>query len=59
MKNIKSFIGIEEKGPNFENIPLCFINIADKYFLRFYLSYTMGMNHDELLSDVKKYIENG
>ena len=49
---------LEEKGPDFENIPLCYIDIADNYFLRFYLSYTMGKSYEELLPDVKKYIEN-
>ena len=49
---------LEEKGPDFENIPLCYACIADDYFLRFYVSYTMGMSYEELLPDVNKYIEN-
>ncbi len=50
---------IELKGPNFKTIPSCYGSIADHYFLRFYLSYTMGMSYEELLPDVTKYIENG
>lgn len=49
---------VEEKGSDFEKIPDCYIDIAHDYFHRFYLSYTMGMNYEELLSDANKYIEN-
>ena len=49
---------IDLKGPDFETIPSCYSSIADDYFLRFYVSYTMGMSHEELLPDVNKYIEN-
>ena len=49
---------LEEKGPDFENIPFCYRSISHDYFHRFYLSYTMGMSYEELLPDVNKYIEN-
>ena len=49
---------LEEKGSDFENIPSCYSGVADKYFLRFYVSYTMGMSYQKLLPDVEKYIEN-
>jgi len=49
---------LEEKGSDFEKMPDCYSDIAHDYFHRFYLSYTMGMNYEELLSDVNKYIEN-
>ena len=49
---------IDLKGPDFETIPSCYSSIADDYFLRFYVSYTMGMSYEELLPDVNKYIEN-
>lgn len=50
---------IEQKGADFETIPSCYSGIANNYFLRFYVGYTMGMNCDELLPDIKKCIENG
>ena len=50
---------IDLKGPDFKTIPSCYGSIADHYFHRFYLSYTMGMSYEELLPDVNKYIENG
>ena len=49
---------VEEKGSDFATIPDCYSDIAHDYFHRFYLSYTMGMNYKELLSDASKYIEN-
>ena len=50
---------IEKKGPDFRTIPNCYGGIADNYFLRFYVSYTMGKSYEELLPDVKKYMDNG
>ena len=50
---------IDLKGPDFKTIPSCYSSIADHYFLRFYLSYTMGMSHEELIPDLRMYIENG
>ena len=50
---------IDLKGPDFETIPSCYTSIADDYFLRFYVSYTMGMSYEELLPDLRMYIENG
>jgi len=47
------------KGPDFHTIPSCYTGIANGYFLRFYLGYTLGMNYEDLLSDVYKYITNG
>ena len=48
---------LEETGSDFENIPSCYSGVADKYFLRFYVSYTMGMSYQKLLPDVEKYID--
>ncbi|MDE5579991.1 MAG: DUF1911 domain-containing protein [Treponemataceae bacterium] len=50
---------IEQRGADFETIPSCYSGIANDYFLRFYVSYTIGMSREELLPDVKKCIENG
>ena len=49
---------MEKNGSGFQTIPNCYGGIADNYFLRFYVSYTMGMDYEELLPDAKKYIEN-
>lgn len=50
---------LEEKGPDFENIPFCYRSISHDYFHRFYLSYTMGMSYEELIPDLRMYIEKG
>lgn len=50
---------IDLKGPDFHTIPNCYTGIANAYFLRFYLGYTMGKSYEELYSDVQKYVENG
>lgn len=49
----------EKAGKNFENLPIYYHCIAIPYFLRFYVSYTMGKGYEELLPDVEKYIESG
>lgn len=50
---------IDLKGADFHTIPSCYTEIANGYFLRFYLSYTMGKSYDEIVPDVQKYVENG
>lgn len=49
---------LEKEGKGFENLPIYYHCLAIPYFLRFYLSYTMGKSYDELLPDVEKYIKN-
>lgn len=55
-KRLKKVLDL--KGPDFHTIPNCYTGIANDYFLRFYLSYTMGFNYDELLPDVHAFIMN-
>ncbi len=50
---------ITVKGPDFRTIPSCYSGISYDYFHRFYLSYTMGKSYEDIISDVRKYVDNG
>ncbi|MDE5776859.1 MAG: hypothetical protein K2H67_08290 [Treponemataceae bacterium] len=48
---------LEKAEKNFENFPIYYHCLAIPYFLRFYVSCTMGKGYEELLPDVEKYIK--